>query len=93
MTSAWLTSVKIDTLKAGLAIPEIQNRLKEKGIPTRRIFYPLCDLPPYQKYCQGKKYPATFEIYEQGLNLPSSTLNDEENIHFVVKSLLEILKE
>jgi perosamine synthetase len=93
VTSAWLSSIKIDTRKTGLTIPEIQNRLKEKGIPTRRIFNPLNDMPPYRKYCAGQEYQATFELYENGLSLPSSTLNSEESIYWAAQSVLEVLKK
>jgi len=35
-SSYWLSSIKIESSKS---IPQIQEELKEKGIPTRRILY------------------------------------------------------
>lgn len=67
-------------------IPILQKKLKEKGIPTRRIFIPLVEFPPYKKYkrtgCQNSKF-----IYERGLCLPSSTLNSEKDIQYVCEAL------
>lgn len=75
-TSNWFTAVKINHSKP---IPQIQAELKAKGIPTRRIFKPLADLP------------NALELYEKGLCLPSSTLNTMEDIEYVAKTLLEVL--
>lgn len=90
ISSAWLPSIKIDRKKIKMTIPEIQNRLKEKGIPTRRIFNPIVDFPPYVKYKKGN-YHNSYEIFENGLSLPASTLNTLENIEYVAKTLLNIL--
>ncbi len=89
-SSVWLSSVIIDTAKYELAIPEIQEKLKAKGIPTRRIFPPIVDFPPYLKY-KSTEYPNSRLIYERGLNLPSSTVNTEDDIQLVGQILLEIL--
>lgn len=91
VTSAWLSSVIIDTKKAGLTIPEIQARLKDQGIPTRRVFPPMVDFPPYQKY-KTREYIHSQKVYTDGLNLPSSTLNREEDIRYVAEVLLGIVK-
>jgi perosamine synthetase len=90
ISSAWLPSIKIDRKKIKMTIPEIQNKLKEKGIPTRRIFNPIVDFPPYVKYKKGN-YHNSYEIFENGLSLPASTLNTLENIEYAAKTLLNIL--
>lgn len=90
ISSAWLPSIKIDRKKIKMTIPEIQNRLKEKGIPTRRIFNPIVDFPPYVKYKNGN-YHNSYEIFENGLSLPASTLNTMESIEYTAKTLLDIL--
>jgi perosamine synthetase len=91
VTSAWLSSVRINTRKAGLTIPEIQTRLKEKGIPTRRIFPPIIYFPPYLKY-KTKEFPHSQELYLNGLNLPSSTVNGEEDIQYVAETVLKTVE-
>lgn len=91
ISSSWLFSIKIDTKKVKKTIPEIQDKLKARGIPSRRIFKPIVDMPPYLKYKRGN-YNNSYDIYERGLNLPSSTLNEPEKIKYTAKSLLEILE-
>lgn len=91
VTSAWLTSVIIDTSQTGLTIPAIQEKLKIKGVPTRRIFPPIIDFPPYRKY-KTKEFPNSQKLYESGLNLPGSTVNSEADILFAANTLLEVLQ-
>jgi perosamine synthetase len=75
--SQWFTAVKIDRAKK--PIPKIQEELKAKGIPTRRIFKPLKDLP------------VASELYRKGICLPGSTLNTLDDIEYVAKTLMEVL--
>jgi len=82
-SSYWLPSIKIESNKS---IPEIQNELKEKGIPTRRIFMPIVEFPPYKEY-KKEEYKNAYEIYEKGLNLPGSTVNNYEQIEYVVEAI------
>lgn len=90
ISSAWLPSIKIDCKKVGMTMPEIQNKLKERGISTRRVFNPIIDFPPYMKFKRGD-YHNSYEIFENGLNLPGSTLNEPESIEYAAKTLLGIL--
>jgi len=62
-------------------IAELQNKLLEHHIPTRRIFKPLADLP-------NANY-----IYKHGLCLPSSTLNTEEDIYQICKVIKQLIEE
>ncbi|MEA2031582.1 MAG: LegC family aminotransferase [candidate division Zixibacteria bacterium] len=86
----WLTSLVIDTQKVGLSIPEIQMKLKERGVPTRRIFTPIVEFPPYFENDKSK-YAQAYNIYENGLNLPSSTLNSSKGIEFTADTLISIV--
>lgn len=88
VSSWWLSSIKINHPTKD--IPQIQRELREKGIPTRRIFVPITEFPPYAKY-KREEYPNSYELYEKGLNLPSSTLNIDEQIEFVGRELSKIL--
>lgn len=89
ISSWWLSSIKIN--HATKDIPQIQKELKEKGIPTRRIFVPITEFPPYAKY-KREEYPNSYELYEKGLNLPSSTLNSEEQAEFAARSIVDVIK-
>ena len=90
-SAAWLSSIVVDTTELGITIGEIQAKLKERGIPTRRFFYPLGELPLYQQYTPVRCDNAR-RLYDNGLNLPSSTLNSMEDISFVTATVREIVQ-
>ena len=52
---------------------------------------PLTEFPPYKRYKKGS-YENSYHIYEKGLCLPSSTLNSEDDIHYVCKVLKETIQ-
>jgi len=85
--SWWLTCIKID--KNNIDINNLMLKLKEKGIPTRRIFMPASEMPYLKKF--SKPCPNTYEIYNQGICLPSSTLNKEEDIRKAALQIKETL--
>ncbi len=64
-------------------------KLKEKGILSRRIFMPACEMPYLKKY--SKSCPNAYEIYNQGICLPSSTLNNEKDIKEAALIIREVL--
>ncbi len=64
-------------------------KLKEKGIPTRRIFMPASEMPYLKKF--SKPCPNAYEIYNQGICLPSSTLNEEEEMRKAALVIKETL--
>ena len=72
-------------------IEGIRGELKKKNIPSRRVFMPLTEFPPYRKYKKGV-FRNSYDIYERGLCLPSSTLNSADDIRYACKSLKEILR-
>lgn len=87
-SSWWLTCI---CLKDGMDVKVFQRELKKDGIPTRRIFTPVTEFPPYEKHC-GPGFANTQRIYTSGVCLPGSTLNSEEDICFVCKKIKEAVK-
>ncbi len=85
--SWWLTCVKID--KNNMDIDNLKLKLKEKGIPARRIFMPASEMPYLKKF--SKPCPNAYEIYNQSICLPSSTLNKEEDIRKAALFIKETL--
>ena len=87
--SWWLTCIKID--KNNIDIDNLMFKLKEKGIPTRRIFMPASEMPYLKKF--SKPYPNAYEIYNQGICLPSSTLNSAAIIKKTAMILRKFLEQ
>ncbi|MFH2138221.1 MAG: aminotransferase class I/II-fold pyridoxal phosphate-dependent enzyme [Candidatus Omnitrophota bacterium] len=82
-SSCWLSCIKFNN---STDITGLQEELKNKGIPSRRIFMPIVEFPPYQQ--NGKEgFKNAYDIYSRGLCLPSSTLNSEEDIYYVCKTI------
>ena len=88
----WLTSGIVDTQDMSLNVADIQVKLRERGVPTRRIFMPLVEFPPYYEV-DKEKYPQAYRIYDHGINLPSSTLNSNEAIASAADTLIRVLED
>jgi perosamine synthetase len=84
--SWWMSSAIFQNKDAA----DLQKRLNGKGIPSRRIFMPLTVFPHCSPFAT-QSFPQAHAIYEQGLCLPSSTLNSAEDIEYacsVIKKML-----
>jgi perosamine synthetase len=86
-SSCWFTCLFFET---DVDIPSFQARLAEKNVPSRRVFVPLPDQPPYRDGWTGSCRNAR-EIYRRGLCLPGSTLNSAESTRFVCATLKQLL--
>ncbi|MCQ9206951.1 MAG: LegC family aminotransferase [Omnitrophica bacterium] len=86
-SSRWLTCI---VFEEKIDVKKLQKRLEEKGIPTRRIFMPVVEFPPYRRY-KKYDYKNCYEIYEKGLCLPSSTVNSESDIYYVCETLKQAI--
>lgn len=84
-SSCWFTSC---LLRSETDMLSLQKRLYQRGIPTRRVFMPIAEFPPYRK-ARRDELRNTYAIYGRGLCLASSTLNTEEQIY----RACEIIKE
>ena len=83
----WMTCV---VFQKKLDIARVQKKLEEKGIPTRRIFMPVVEFPPYKRF-KKDTYENAYAIYERGLSLPSSTLNSADDINFICEAVKEVI--
>lgn len=84
--SWWLTCIEIEK---NIDVDGLIQKLKEKGIQTRRIFVPASEMSYLKGY--SNKCPNAYQIYEKGICLPSSTLNSADTIKKVALILREIL--
>ena len=85
--SYWLTCI---TFEKPAYMAALQNRLKKKGVVTRRLFAPVVEFPPYQKY-KKIDFKNSYSIYERSLCLPSSTLNSKDDIYRVCEIIKNCL--
>ena len=85
--SCWLSCVIFEK-DADVAV--LQKQLKEQGIPTRRLFVPLAEFPPYRGY-QQTDCRNSYHIYQRGLCLPSSTVNSNDDVYYVCESIKKFL--
>jgi len=85
--SYWFTAVAVDE---DINIPLLQKELGKRGISTRRVFMPLSEFPCYVDYKSGE-YSNAYTVYENGLCLPSSTLNSEENVRYMCRIFSDII--
>ncbi len=69
----------------------VMQRLAEKGVETRPIFYPLTEMPPYFEEHNQQKYPHSFSVSYAGFNLPSSNDLSNDDIDFICEKLREAL--
>lgn len=88
-SSWWLSSILLGN-EVEISVEDLQKELKERGIPTRRIFMPIVEFPPYRKFRRGD-YKNAYGIYKRGLNLPSSTLNDPKDIEKAAQIVREVI--
>jgi len=84
----WLDCVKFER---DIDINHLIQQLKEKGVETRRVFMPLGEMPYLKKY--SKFASNAYDIYKNGICLPSSTLNDEDAIIYTISALRKALNE
>jgi len=84
--SWWLTCIKVEK---DVNIDSLMEKLRGKGIQTRRIFVPACEMPYLKEY--STESPSAYEIYRKGICLPSSTLNSADSVKgagLIIKELL-----
>src|SRR5450432_4707118 len=84
----WLITARIKNLseeKRDLLIGE----LKKRGVDSRPFFYPMSSLPYLP---DTSKTPVTYQVFKEGINLPTYVDLTEDDIHFVCHHLLETLK-
>ena len=86
-SSFWFSCIRFEI---ELDIVTLQKELRKKNITTRRVFMPVLEFPPYRSYRQSD-YENCYRIYEKSLCLPSSTLNTEEDIVRVCRTLKFLL--
>jgi perosamine synthetase len=68
----WLYSILVNSENYGISRDSLIEKLAEKGVETRRFFYPIHLMPPYRKYAVNLRFPIAERLSSDGINLPSS---------------------
>jgi perosamine synthetase len=87
----WLYSILVED-DYGIPRDELIKRLGESKIEARPFFMPIHEMPPY-KECRHGNMTVTQELYEKGINLPSSVGLDKKDIEFVYNVIKTVEKE
>ena len=77
----WLYSILVEE-EYGITRDELIQKLNAEKIEARPFFMPIHDMPPY-KDCTHGDLSVTKELYERGINLPSSVGLKKEDIEAV----------
>jgi perosamine synthetase len=82
----WMYSVLVEE-EYGLDRDSLMQRLRQRGIETRPVFYPIHGLPMYDR---GQRLPVAEEIARKGINLPSGATLTSDQVDVVCDALAEI---
>ncbi len=71
---------------------EVIARMREMGIETRPVVYPMHQLPPYQEAGRTRRFPVADRLASRGINLPTWAGVTREDVARVCRNLLAILQ-
>ena len=90
-SSYWMFNI---LLPEGIDRQEFMQLLEQRGIATRTVFYPIHQMPPYQRYVRpGQSFPVADRLSARGLTLPSATTLRDDQIARVCATLRDLLGE
>jgi perosamine synthetase len=85
----WLVTIIIDNHKFGFDRDYVKSFLKNCNVDSRPVFFPIHQMPPYEKYNIGK-FPNSVYASNNGLSLPSSILLTRDQIERICNCFIEI---
>lgn len=83
--SHWLITIKLPCNYGPIA-----NYLKQNKIDSRKVFYPITDMPSFK---DNFEYPNASELSEYGLSLPSFPELSNDQIDFICDKLKEAINQ
>ncbi|MDX4048700.1 UDP-4-amino-4,6-dideoxy-N-acetyl-beta-L-altrosamine transaminase [Aliarcobacter skirrowii] len=92
-SSYHLFVVKVDFSKLNISKVELFNKMREKYIGLQLHYIPINKQPYYKSLGYGNEdTPIMDKYYEECFSLPMYPLLNDDEQHYVIKSLLEVLK-
>ena len=83
----WMISILVDACDKREMLREV---LRNSGIETRPLFYPIHTMPMYE--IKDKTYPVAMEISMKGINLPSYPELNREDIEYICNVIKEFYR-
>ncbi len=86
----WMYSILVED-ELGITRDGLIQLLEKSGIETRPFFYPLHVLPPHKAYDDALNLSKSISM--KGLNLPSSTTLEKNEVEYIVETCTKITDE
>ena len=93
--SCWLVCA---LLPAAISREDVMAKLRARGVDTRPFFCPLNTLPPFRGqykaiYKDGDGCPTAADLAGRGINLPTDTRFEREDVKQIVQILRKVLSD
>lgn len=88
--SHWLFTILLKN-NLNISRDELLDKLKNYGIESRPVFYPMNKMPAFKDIAIYKSNPVSEDIAKRGFSLPSSVSLDEDEIKFICNSLISVI--
>lgn len=82
----WMVCLEVEGFDES-ARDVFMKELKNKGIDSRPYFYPISDMPMYEK----ARTPITHKVSQRGINIPSFFDIDNASIEYICDTILSIV--
>jgi perosamine synthetase len=84
----WMVCLEIEGISEDVRTV-LMTRLRSVGVDTRPYFYPISDMPMYER----AETPVAHEVSRRGMNLPSYTDLSEGDVRQISESVMEVLTQ
>jgi len=85
LSNYWLSWILVES-NYGRLKEELLKELNDSKIESRAFFIPLHTLPPYRSF-QAYRISKALDIYSKGINLPSHTGLEKEDLEIVTETI------
>jgi perosamine synthetase len=82
----WMYSILVNK-DFGMKRDELRGRLRQAGIDTRPLFYPVHTLPMYNT---GQSLPVAEDLAQNGINLPSGATLAPDQIDYICDTIAQL---
>lgn len=87
----WLSSILVNEVEYGIDSKLLYKKLNELGIMARPFFKPIHTMPMYRTG-ESTDLKVANQLWAQGINLPSSVGLTDEEINYIIRSVINLRK-